>query len=105
MDLATIQAGMVRAPTRLSECGNARLRRTIWMLGRIAGFNRTDSFRDQSERYCAQDTFGQIAEMRIRIALAKRVLARGTTGIVRVGLSLRQEGRSCILRADAFARG
>lgn len=45
MELATIRSGTFRGQTRLSECGNARLRRALWMAGQMAILQKTNSVR------------------------------------------------------------
>jgi transposase len=55
LDLATMQSGTFRGQSKISKCGNARLRRTLWMAGQTAVLKRTNSFKDKFERYIAKD--------------------------------------------------
>ncbi len=66
MDLATIQSGTFRGQTKLSKYGNPRLRRTLWMAGQVAIFQKTNSFRDKFERYIAKDRHNTHLRRKVR---------------------------------------
>jgi transposase len=55
LDLATHQSGAFRGQTKLSKCGNARLRRALWLAGQVAIRQKENSFRDKFERTIARD--------------------------------------------------
>ena len=55
LDLATYQSGRFRGETKLSNLGNARLRRAFWVAAQVAIRQRDNSFRAKYERYIAKD--------------------------------------------------
>jgi transposase len=84
MDLATIQSGTFRSQTKLSKYGNARLCRTHWMIGQVAILQKTNSFRDQFERYIAKDRHNTHLRRKAYTAIAAK-MTRTVHGIIKNG--------------------
>lgn len=74
MDLATIQSGTFRGQTKLSNYGNARLRRTLWIAGRVAVLQRANSFRDKFERYITKDRHNTNLRRKASTAIAANMV-------------------------------
>ncbi len=107
MDLATIQSGTFRGQTKLSQYGNARLRRTLWMGGKVAIMQKTNSFRDKFERYIAKDRQNVHLRSKAYTAIAAK-MACTLHGIIKRGEPYPVAGRrfaSQICREAPLLRG
>ncbi len=84
IDLATVQSGILRGQSRISKYGNARLRRTLWMVGQIAELKQTNSFRDNFERNISKDRHNTCLRRKAHTAIAAR-MARTVHAVVNYG--------------------
>ncbi len=73
MDLATIQSGTFIGHSKLPKYGNAQLRRTLWMAGQVAIMQKTNSFRDEFERYTAKDRQNTHLRRKAYTAIAAKI--------------------------------
>ena len=99
MDLATVRSGTFRGQTKLSKYGNARLRRTFWMVGQVAIMQRTNSFRDKFERYITKDRHNAHLRRKAYTAVAAK-MARTVHAIVKGGEPYPLADRRCASIAE-----
>lgn len=88
MDLATIQSGMFRGQTKLLKYGNARLRRTLWMVGQVAILQRANSFRNKFDRYISKDRDSTHLRRKAYTAIAAK-MARTIHAVAKGGVPYR----------------
>ncbi len=75
---------MFRGQSRISKYGNARLRRTLWMVGQTAVLERTNSFRDKVERYISKERHNAHLRRKAYTAIAAK-MARTVHAVVNHG--------------------
>jgi transposase len=88
LDLATCQSGTFRGRTKLSEYGNARLRRTFWMATQVAIRQRDNSFRDKLGRYVAGHASDPDRRRKAMTALTAK-MARVAHAVIKTGTEYR----------------
>jgi transposase len=84
LDLSTQRSGTFRGQSRLSKCGNARLRRALWLAGQVATRLRENSFRDKFERHVAGDRHNADPRRKALTAIAAK-MARVVHAVVKRG--------------------
>ncbi|MBA8916276.1 transposase [Methylorubrum thiocyanatum] len=84
LDLATQQSGTFRGQTKLSKYDNARLRRTLWLIGQVAIRQRENSFRDKFERYIARDRHNADLRRKALTAITAK-MARVAHAVIKTG--------------------
>lgn len=76
-EVGAVRSGMFRGRSRFPNCGNARLRRTLWMAGQTAVLKGTNSFRDMFERYISKDRHNAHLRRKARTVIAAKMACSG----------------------------
>lgn len=76
-EIGAVRSGMFRGQSRFPKCGNARLRRMLWMAGQAAVLKGANSFRDRFERYISKDRHNAHLRRKARTAIAAKMACTG----------------------------